>query len=223
VSSVGALRGAPVDVLVTGVGGVGSFAVEFLARTAGLGRIACVDVDVDAAEGVAIRAESGAANEGYHASVEGIGLDLRNVDALAGLLERLRPTVVLHAATLLPIRRMAVELPPEVFARMRHAGFGAWMPVNALLTLRLAQAIEMVGSASALVDIPFPDFINPVLARMGHRVLAGAGNVDNLVGQLRVGVARQQGITVDRVKLSSASMPPPGSGIWPGSGSTVPT
>lgn len=190
-----------VDVLVTGVGGVGAHAVEFLARSAGIHSVACLDVDARVAVGVAIRAEAGAITEGAAVRVEGRGADLRDTSATTAVLAELRPKVVLHAATLLPIRRMAAELPRSAFARLRRAGFGTWMPVNALLSLRLARALHAVGTDTQFIDIPFPDFINPVLSRMGFQVLAGAGNVDNLAGQLRAGVARERRITGDRVRV----------------------
>jgi hypothetical protein len=193
---------APVDVLVTGVGAVGAYAVEFLARTPGLNRVVALDVNADAAAGVAIRAEAGAAMEGHTVRVEGYGADLRNVDATAALIAEFQPKAVLHIATLLPIGRMAKELDPAVFTKLRQAGFGTWMPVNALLSLQLVRAIEAAGTDTAFIDIPFPDFINPVLSRMGFDVLAGGGNVDNLVGQLRVGIARSRGISVDRVRVA---------------------
>jgi hypothetical protein len=193
---------APVDVLVTGVGAVGAYAVEFLARTPGLERVVALDVNGDAAAGVAIRAEAGAAVEGHTVRVEGYGADLRDVDQTASLIAQFRPKAVLHIATMLPIGRMAKDLDPAVFTQLRQAGFGTWMPVNALLSLQLVRAIRDAGTDTAFIDIPFPDFINPVLSRMGFDVLAGGGNVDNLVGQLRVGIARARDVTVDRVRVA---------------------
>lgn len=197
-----AVSDAPVDVLVTGVGAVGAYAVEFLARTPGLERVVALDVNGDAAAGVAIRAEAGAAVEGHTVRVEGYGADLRDVDQTASLIAQFRPKAVLHIATMLPIGRMAKDLDPAVFTQLRQAGFGTWMPVNALLSLQLVRAIRDAGTDTAFIDIPFPDFINPVLSRMGFDVLAGGGNVDNLVGQLRVGIARARDVTVDRVRVA---------------------
>ncbi|MCW2529253.1 MAG: hypothetical protein JWM76_4113 [Pseudonocardiales bacterium] len=183
-------------VLICGLGGVGSYAAEFLARTVDVTSIVCIDANATAGEAVAIRASAGSAVEGYNIPVTFVHQDLRNVESTAELLARINPVAILHCATLLPIRAMATALPSDIFGRLRVAGFGTWLPVNALLSIRLMQAVKLSGITTNVIDVPFPDFINPLLTGMGLPVLAGCGNIDNLVGQLRVGIATERGTSV---------------------------
>ncbi|WP_159500593.1 hypothetical protein [Microbacterium sp. 18062] len=189
-------------VLLCGVGGVGAYAAEFLARTPGITRLVCVDADGGRGSAVALRAAAGAALEGYDAGVEFRALDLRDVAATARVLEEVRPVAILHCATLLPIKSMAARIRPDVFARLRTAGFGTWLPVNALLSIRLLQAVHASGIDTDVIDVPFPDFINPLLAGMGHPALAGCGNVDNIAAQLRIGAARELSAPVSSISVS---------------------
>lgn len=178
-------------VLVTGIGVVGEWVVEFLARSSGIGAVTAADINRRRGEAVVWRAAVGAMHEGYANALSFREIDLRNVDATATLIREIRPSVILHAATLLPIPVMAQRLPPDLFSRMRKAGFGAWLPLHLLLTMRLMQAVQQVEDPPDVIDFPFPDFVNPVLGNLGLAPLAGCGNVDNTAGLLRLMVAQK--------------------------------
>lgn len=178
-------------VLVTGIGVVGEWVVEFLARSSGVRAVTAADVNRRRGEAVVWRAAVGALHEGHANALSFREIDLRNVDATATLIREVRPSVILHAATLLPIPVMAQRLGPELFSRMRKAGFGAWLPLHLLLTMRLMQAVRQVEDPPDVIDFPFPDFVNPVLSGLGLAPLAGCGNVDNTAGLLRLMVAQK--------------------------------
>jgi hypothetical protein len=181
---------AMTDVLAIGIGAVGEWAVEFLARTADIRSIAIADVNAKRGEAIAMRASIGALHEGYAPRLSFHELDVSNVDATASLIRQLRPRIILHMATLLSIPTMAARLPPELFSRFREAGFAALLPLHLFLTLRLMQAVRQVKDPPDVISAPFPDFVNPALGTLGLAPLAGFGNVDNIAGMARVVVAR---------------------------------
>jgi len=183
-----------VDVLITGAGAVGGHAVEFLARRPEIARIAVIDRDGARAEGVAWRATLGALQEGRHVRIEGIGLDLADRDATAGVLDRLRPRVVFHAATLLSVPEMARGLPPQVFEAVRQAGMGGFLAAHLTLGLSVQAAMATTGQRPSFITAPFPDFANQVLSRTGPAPVTGIGNVDNMAAELQAIVAQHLGV-----------------------------
>ena len=46
-------------------------------------------------------------------------------------------------------------------------------------------AVKMSGVRVHVINHSFPDVVNPVLCRAGFPILVGAGNLDNLVGEIK--------------------------------------
>ncbi|SEQ21937.1 Malate/lactate dehydrogenase [Faunimonas pinastri] len=183
------------DVLVTGAGAVGGHAVEFLARRPEIRRMAVVDLRADVAQGVAWRARLGALQEDRNVSVEGFGLDLSDIGATRELIERLRPRVVLHAATLLTVPEMARGLSPEDFARVRADGMGGFLAAHILLAKVVQSVLDGMDIRIPMITAPFPDFTNQVLARTGTAPITGIGNVDNIACEIQAIVAEKLGVS----------------------------
>lgn len=182
------------DVLVTGAGAVGGHAVEFLARRPEIRRLAVVDVRPEIATGVAWRARLGALAEGKDVMVEGFGLDLSDVAATQELLQRLRPRIIFHAATLLTVPEMARGLKPEVFARVRADGMGGFLSAHVALATTLQTALSALIPRPPLITAPFPDFTNQVLAKLGPAPITGIGNVDNMATELQAMLSDKLGV-----------------------------
>ncbi|QQA41974.1 NAD-dependent epimerase/dehydratase family protein [Pelagovum pacificum] len=183
------------DVLVTGAGAVGGYAVEFLARRPEVRSIVILDRDGDRATGVAWRATLGALQEGKHVSINGVAVDLADRDATAEVIARFAPRVIFHAATLITVPEMARGLPPDDFARVRASGMAGFLAAHLVLGLSVQAAIAETSLNTSLITAPFPDFANQVLARTGHAPLTGIGNVDNMAAELQAAVARKLGIS----------------------------
>lgn len=179
----------PVDVLVTGAGAVGGHAVEFLARRSEIRRIAVIDLNPQAAAGVAWRARLGALQERSDVIVEGYGLDLADESAAEALIHRLRPRVVFHAATMLTVPEMARGLKPETFARVRADGMGGFLAAHICLAMKVQAVLARLSPRPPMITAPFPDFTNQVLARVGPAPITGIGNVDNMAAELQAMVA----------------------------------
>jgi hypothetical protein len=123
------------------------------------------------------------------------------LDSTAELLRHLDPQVVLHTATMLPLWSAAQRLPDAVFARIREAGYGLWLPLHMTLTLQLMRAVAQSGLDIDVVNAPFPDFVNPALGKVGLAPLAGCGNVDSLANGLRLQVARRFSRSIHDVQV----------------------
>ena len=172
-------------VLLSGVGALGSWALELLARSSGVDRIITVDRIQWTGPSRTNLAMIGAVFQGHTKAWEHHQVDLADTGSLARLLAETRPDAILHSATMQsPRRLMQATIDPGVRATLRQATFGMWLPWHLLPAARLVKAIEAAGIETAVVNVSFPDVVNVILRnRFGHGPLAGAGNVEVLVAQ----------------------------------------
>jgi len=173
-------------VLLSGVGVLGGWALEFLARSPAVDRIVTVERRPWPGPSRPALAMLGAVFQGHAKQFEHYQADLAETEEMAGLLSRIRPDVVLHSATLQsPRRLMNANLDPAMRNVLRAATFGMWLPWHLLPATWLFEAIEASEIETNVVNVSFPDVVNPALrARFGHGPVAGAGNVEVLVAQI---------------------------------------
>jgi len=130
------------------------------------------------------------------ARIEPLVVDMRNTDALAAVLTRIQPDVVVNTATL-QSWWVITQLPQPLWRRLEEqARFGPWLPMHLTLALKLMQALKAAGLASAVVNVAFPDAVNPVLAGLGLAPTCGAGNSDLLRAGIRSAAARRLNVPV---------------------------
>ena len=114
-------------VMIIGLGYIGNYALEFLARTPGIERIVTSDVSQDG-QGKTNNAMLGAAHMGFYPEVEFIPVDLFDIDQTATILDRVRPQVILSTVSLQSYWVIS-ELPPPIFKRLKlGCGYGPWIP-----------------------------------------------------------------------------------------------
>lgn len=179
------------SVMVIGVGHVGSWALEMLARTPGVERIVAADINESYASRRAKAARCGAAHLGFYPEIEFHRVDAVNVEQTAEILKQVNPTVILSTLTLIS-PYAAAELPKEKAEIVEDAGIGSFLPCHLLLQYRLMQAVDEAGINPLIVDSSFPDAIIPLLHRAECRAPdLGLGNLDNLVPVIRMQVARK--------------------------------
>ena len=173
-------------VLLSGVGALGSWALELLARSSGVDRIVTVDRVLWSGPSRTNLAMIGAVFQGHAKAWEHHQLDLADTGAVARLLAATRPDAILHSATMQsPRRLMHASIDPAVRATLRRATFGMWLPWHLLPAARLVKGIEAAGIETAVVNASFPDVVNVMLRNhFGHGPIAGAGNVEVCVAQL---------------------------------------
>ncbi|MFR9798218.1 hypothetical protein ACL02U_20285 [Streptomyces sp. MS06] len=141
-----------------------------------------------------------ATNLGLHGSVDTVHMDLRNVEATAETLARVRPDIVFMGGSL-QSWRVITRLPREVFEELDEAQFGPWLPMHLTLNHLLMQAVRASGTGARVVNASFPDAVGPVLDKVGLAPAIGVGNVANIVPALTRGSAHLLGVGAADVEL----------------------
>lgn len=167
-------------VLLSGVGALGGWALEMLARSPGVDRIVTIKRSPWNGPSKSTLAMLGSVFQGHTKTFEHHQVDLTDVDATARLLADIAPDAILHSATMQsPRKLMHADLGSEKRALLREATFGMWLPLHLLPAARLTEAVERAAIDVAVVNASFPDVVNPALwKRFGHGPRAGAGNVE---------------------------------------------
>ena len=167
-------------VLLTGVGDLGGWALEFLARTPGIDRIVTVKRSPWSGASRVALARLGAMFDGHAKRFEHHMLDLVDEDDAARFLADLRPDAILHSATVQSPRVfMNADIDEGLRAEIRAATFSLWLPWHLMPAARLIKATEKAGIETLTVNAAFPDVVNAAIrAHFGHGPVAGAGNVE---------------------------------------------
>ena len=167
-------------VLLVGVGDLGGWALEFLARTPGIDRVVTVKRSPWAGTSRVSLAMLGSIFQGHAKQFEHHTLDLADEDATARLLADVRPDVIVHSATVQSPRKfMNAEIDEGLRSEIRAATFSLWLPWHLLPATRLVRATERAGIETSIVNACFPDVVNPAIwQHFGHGPIAGAGNVE---------------------------------------------
>ncbi|ARF58374.1 hypothetical protein [Streptomyces gilvosporeus] len=129
-----------------------------------------------------------ATNLGHHGTVDTVHVDLREVDATAETLARVRPDIIFMGGSL-QSWRVITALPKETFEELDEAQFGPWLPMHLTLNHLLMQAVRDSGIDAKVVNAAFPDAVGPVLDKVGLAPTIGVGNVANIVPALTLGSA----------------------------------
>lgn len=189
------------SVMIIGIGYVGSWALEMLARTPGVERIVAADINDSYASRRAKAAQCGAAHLGFYPEILFQRLDASNVEQTAGILKHNNPTVILSTLTLIS-PYAASDIPKDKGELVKDAGLGPFLPCHLLLQYRLMQAVDQAGIDPKIVDASFPDAIIPILHRAGCRAPdLGLGNLDNLVPVITMQVAKRMNTNMRSVRV----------------------
>jgi hypothetical protein len=96
--------------------------------------------------------------------------------SLAELMQEFKPKIVLHAAS--------VQSPWELSRKdcrwailVAKSGFGLTLPLQAVLAIKVARALQTVAPPPLFLNACYPDAINPLLRALGFNVLCGVGNI----------------------------------------------
>lgn len=188
------------EVLITGLGEIGGYSLEFLARTPGISRIVGADVNRQVGLSKVNNAVQGAAQMGFYPQIEFVALDLRDVDKTRELLVQKNPRVVLNCSSLQPWW-VITQLPKDTFLKLKAAGYGPWLPMHLTLTYKLMQAVKQSGIETHVVNAAFPDAVNPVLSKVGMGPTVGLGNMDNFIPGIQKIVAQKLDVAMRDVKV----------------------
>lgn len=102
--------------------------------------------------------------------------DLLSADAAAATIARHRPQVVVQAASVQTSAVISTQ--GDGWSRLvAEGGLSATAVFQALLSIRVAQAIRATGQDCRFVNSCFPDVVNGLLVALGYRVDCGIGNI----------------------------------------------
>lgn len=200
--------------MIIGIGWIGGFMLEFLARMPGIPEIIIADKNEDLALGNVYSsqadigignmysAQGGAAQLDLYPQIEFVCLDLNNIEGTTDTLKRVKPDVIINCATLGAPRNARMELPKDVYEKLMEAGFGMWLPMHFPLSYKLMKAIRNANISPHVVSAPFPDLVNPVLGKVGLAPTVGFGNVDNSVPGIKKSVAERLNVPMKEISIS---------------------
>lgn len=167
-----------IDIFFTGTGSLAE-ACLFATATTPAGRplrIAIGGRDADRCRWLALVANSRAAALSVENYVEPVVLDWSSPQALAGILTKLRPKVIVQTASMQSPWALAHS--NQWSALVAQGGYGLGTPFHTILTARLVRAVELAGTDTRIVNGAYPDIANSLIKAMGLESPVGFGNVD---------------------------------------------
>ena len=189
------------EILVVGLGGVGSWVLELLARTEGISYVVGADFNEEWGRRKVYNVAAGAMLQGHYPRLEFTPIDLNNIEATAETLARLRPRLIFNCATLMTWWLRKEQLPPQIVARLGEAGAGPWLPNHLALSRKLMLAIQSSGWKGPVINSGIADISNAVLAKRGLAPTIGLGNIDLVIPALKMGVAERLGVPARSVRV----------------------
>jgi len=185
--------------MMFGVGDLGGWALEFLARREGLGTIVACDLREDWGTMKVDCAAAGAGQEGYCKVMKFEKCDVSDIDRTAELIKKYDPDVIYSGLTLFGWAAMRVI--PKAVGPKYHKATALIAPINVPLLHKLMKAIKKSGVKVQVVNNAYPDIVNPVLYKGGYPVLVGGGNLDNIVGEIRRKISVAQNVPIREVTV----------------------
>ncbi|MGA5195276.1 hypothetical protein [Streptomyces exfoliatus] len=175
------------DVLITGSGSVAETTCRSLALMApGPLRVTVLGRAAPWVEDLTALSNAMAAELGRRVVFTAGTVDWDDPTDLEEKLALHRPRAVLHTASL--------QSPWELLGKVREtawkrlvwdAGNAITLPMQALLATRVAAAVRQMDPSPLLVNVCFPDWVNPILRHLDLPVSCGTGNVAMFAGFLK--------------------------------------
>jgi hypothetical protein len=187
-------------IFLAGLGEVGRYVLEFLARDEQHFEIFVSDLDWERTEKIVNNARIGSQHHGKVANIHPVELDLLDVDKTAETLSRIQPDIVVNCSVL-QTWHVIRQLPEEQYARLSAATLGAWLPVQLTLAYRLGQSIKSAGLTGHYVNTSLSCLTNPALGNVGLAPTVGVGNVDLIQPAVRLLIATKYNVTIEEVDV----------------------
>ena len=184
-------------VMMFGIGDLGGWVLEFLARSQGISTIITCDAREVWGSMKTECAAIGAGQQGYCKRIKFEKCDVNDIDETAELLAKYNPDVIYSAVTSLgwvEMRVVASAIGPRF-----HEALVCIIPAQTTLVSKLMKARKEAGITAPVLNHSYPDAVNPVLWRNGLGPLVGAGNLDLTVGEVRRKISVAENIPITEV------------------------
>lgn len=191
---------AGTTVMIFGLGDVGGWVLEYLARAQGIGTIiGCDKRDVWGRKKVDCAAV-GSGHMGYSKKLFFEQIDVYDTDRTAEIIKKYNPDLIYSCMTLLSWTKPTF-LPKDVKVKVQKI-VGPMLPMHLTLPYKLMQAVKKANSKAICLNNSWADFVNPVLCKAGYPVLVGGGgNLDNVAGEVRRKISIAEKVPIKDVKL----------------------
>lgn len=173
------------SVMIFGLGDLGGYVLEFLARVPNIPKIVTADINEEWGVRKTNSAIAGAFQFGLYPKIEFVQLDAFDIDRTAKVLKEIQPTIIYNSMTV-QSWWVITQLPHDAYKAIDEARYAPWYPMHAVPAHKLMQAVKKSGIKTHVVNAAFPDLVNPALHKIGLSPTVGIGNVDNLVCSLRI-------------------------------------
>lgn len=188
------------SIMIVGLGDLGGYVLEFLARIPNIPKIITADINEEWGIRKTNSAIAGASQFGLYPEIDFIPIDAFDTDNVANVLKKNEPTIIYNSMTL-QSWWVITQLPPEAYKAIDEARFAPWYPMHFVPIYKLMQAVKESGIKTHVVNAAFPDLVNPALSRVGLTPTVGIGNIDNIACSLR-----QVAASMFEVPLRSANI-----------------
>jgi len=186
-------------VMIFGLGDLGGWALEFLARCEGVGTIIAADLREELGVMKTHTAAVGAAQLGYYKTIKFQKCDVRDIDGTAELLKAINPDLIYSTVTLAAWSQMAF-FPREIEKKAEKASL-VRLPLQILLVSKLMQAVKKSGITAPVLNHSLPDIVNPVLWRNGLGPLCGIGNLDIVVSEIYRKISLAENVPIREITI----------------------
>jgi len=187
-------------VILFGIGSIGGWVLEFLARSQGFDTIIAADINEDYGHRKVNNVAIGAAHQGYFKKIEFRKVDVFDVDKTAEFLKIVNPDIVYNSMSLPMTLAAAMGLPSNL-AKQWIEHMVITFPVHIVPIMKLMQAIKKADIEPYVVNNSIPDLVNPVLWRNDLGPLIGAGNIDNRVGEIKRRISLEKNVPMNEIDV----------------------
>lgn len=116
--------------------------------------------------------------------------DLTRDGAIEAIFSTYRPDVTVQAAIPVSWYTLANSVPKDIWKRVNfEARLGPFLPLLLSFPIKFMEGWKSAGAPGHVIQLSFPDVVNPVLAGVGLAPTSGSGNTENLCSTLRMVVA----------------------------------
>jgi hypothetical protein len=166
-------------VVIIGAGDLGERLTAALAGTRSVSRVVLAGRSRETVEAIA-----GTIAAASDCLVEGAVVDASNEDAVAQLLVRTRPELVVQCASMRSPWALAGR--EDAAARtILGAGFALRLPYQLPIVLAVMRAARAAGYDGPVANLSFPDVTGPVLRALGLAPTVGLGNAGMILRRVR--------------------------------------
>lgn len=185
--------------MIFGLGDLGGWVLEFLARREGISTIITADPKEEYGELKTASAATCAGHLGFSKTIKYEKCDVFDIDRTAELLQKYNPDFIYASMTQMSWW-VPTFLPHEVHEEILKIA-GPLLPVHLTLISKLMKAVKKAGIKTPVLNHSWPDLTNPVLARNGLGPLIGAGNLDLIVAEIKRAVSLAENIPIPAIDV----------------------